>query len=145
MSAMLQEFKKFAMRGNVIDLAVGVVIGAAFGKIITSVVNDVLMPIIGLILGKIDFKRLFFALDGNVYANLDEAIKAKAPILAYGNFIQNTVDFLIIAFVIFMMVRQINKLSKPAVNAPVTTKECPFCLSTISIKATRCPQCTSQL
>lgn len=142
----LHEFKKFAMRGNVIDLAVGVIIGGAFGKIVTSVVNDVLMPLIGLVIGKVDFKKLFIPLDGKEYPNIEAAAAAKAPILAYGSFLQNVLDFVIIAFVIFLMVRQLNKMAKPQ-GAPATpsTKDCPFCFSVIPLKANRCPHCTSQL
>jgi len=146
--SVLQEFKKFAMRGNVVDLAVGVVIGASFGKIVNSLVSDVFMPLISPLMGKVDFKSKFWALDGKFYADLDAAKKATAPILAYGNFIQVIIEFLIVAFAVFMLVRQINKLKpKPEPNTPVepTTKECPFCISTISLKAKRCPQCTSQL
>jgi large conductance mechanosensitive channel len=143
---MLKEFKTFIMRGNVIDLAIGVIIGGAFGKIIASLVNDVIMPPIGLLLGKVQFTNLFVDLSGAGHATLQAAKDAGAPVLAYGNFIQSVVDFLIVAFVIFLMVRVINRLTvpKPAPAVP-TTKECPFCLSTIAIKATRCPNCTSQL
>jgi large conductance mechanosensitive channel len=142
----LHEFKKFAMRGNVIDLAVGVIIGGAFGKIVTSIVNDVLMPLIGLVIGKVDFKKLFLSLDGKEYPSLEAAAAAKAPVLAYGSFLQNVLDFVIIAFVIFMVVRQLNKVAKPQGPPPTpTTKDCPFCCTVISLKATRCPQCTSQL
>jgi large conductance mechanosensitive channel len=131
---MLKEFKDFIMRGNVMDLAVAVIIGGAFGKIISSLVNDILMPLIGLIIGGIDFSGLAFILGS-----------AK---VTYGNFINNVIDFLIIALVIFLMVKGLNSLSKKRVPAPVaepTTKECPRCFSTISIKATRCPNCTSEL
>jgi large conductance mechanosensitive channel len=143
---LLREFKKFAMRGNVIDLAIGVIIGGAFGKIVTSFVNDILMPPIGLLLGKVDFSNLYINMSGGHYDSLAKAQEAGATTLNYGLFLNNVIDFLIIAFVIFLMVRQINKLEKPAEapSAP-TTKECPFCYSTISIKATRCPACTSEL
>ncbi len=128
---MLNEFKAFVMRGNVMDLAVGVIIGGAFGKIVSSLVSDILMPLIGLLIGGIDFSSLAFTV-GN----------AK---VTYGNFINNVVDFLIIAFVIFLMVKAINSMQKPAPAAAPTTKECPHCFSTIPLKATRCPNCTSQL
>ncbi|GAB4449433.1 MAG: large-conductance mechanosensitive channel protein MscL [Anaerolineales bacterium] len=132
---MLKEFKEFAMRGNVMDLAIAVIIGGAFGKIIASLVNDVLMPLIGLLLGGLDFSGLAF--------------KVKDASINYGLFIQSIVDFLIVAFVIFLLVRAMNNLKKkepaPAAPAEPTTKECPYCFSIISIKATRCPNCTSQL
>ena len=139
----LVEFKKFATRGNVIDLAVGVVIGTAFGKIVTSLVNDVIMPGIGMLLGKVDLKKLFIALDHKTYASLEAAEAAKAPILAYGRFLQSVVDFMIVAFIIFVAIRQINRFSKPP-PAP-TTKECPQCFSVIPVKATRCAHCTQLL
>lgn len=144
---MLKEFKEFALRGNVLDLAIGVIIGAAFGKIVTSFVNDVLMPPIGLLLGKVDFTNLFFTLSGEKYATLADAQANGAVTLNYGNFINTVVDFLIVAFVIFLLVRQVNRLTrKPAeVPAAPTTKECPHCCSTIPLKATRCPHCTSVL
>ncbi len=149
MKKTMDEFKAFIMRGNVVDMAVGVIIGGAFGKIITSLVNDVIMPPIGLLLGKVDFTNLFFALNGQAYPSLVEAEKAGAPLLRYGMFINTVVNFLIVAFVIFMVVKQLMGLfQKPAVNAAPaapTTKECNFCYSTISIKATRCPNCTAQL
>lgn len=139
----LKEFKKFATRGNVLDLAIGVIIGGAFGKIITSFVNDLIMPALGLLLGKVDLKKLFFALDHKTYATLEAAEAAKAPILAYGRFLQNVVDFVIVAFIIFLAVRQINRFTKPqGAPATATTKECPQCLSNIPIKAARCAQCT---
>ena len=145
---MLKEFKDFAMRGNVVDLAIAVVLGGAFGKIIASLVNDILMPLIGLFLGGLSFSGLFIALDGQTYETLEAAKAAGAATLTYGAFIQAIVDFLIIAFVIFLIVRSMNKMKKqepaPAPTEP-TTKECPHCFSTISIKATRCPNCTSQL
>ena len=143
---MLKEFKAFAMRGNVIDLAVGVIIGAAFGKIITSFVNDILMPPIGLLLGKVDFTNLFISLTGVKYTSLAEAQEAGALTLNYGLFIKNIIDFLIVAFVIFLMIRAINRLSrKEEKPAEETTRECPFCLTNISKKATRCPNCTSEV
>lgn len=143
---MLKEFKAFAMRGNVIDLAVGVIIGAAFGKIITSFVNDILMPPIGLLMGKVDFTNLYVSLTGAKYTSLTEAQEAGAPTLNYGLFINNIIDFLIVAFVIFLMIRAINRLSrKEEKPAEVTTRECPFCQTSISKKATRCPNCTSEV
>jgi len=140
------EFKAFIMRGNVIDMAVGVIIGASFGKIIASLVADVLMPPIGLLLGKVDFTNLFISLTGAQYLSLAEAQKAGAPTLNYGMFINNVINFLIVAFVIFIVVKQVSRFQapKPAPATP-TTKECRFCCSNISIKATRCPNCTSNL
>lgn len=142
---MLKEFKEFAMRGNVMDMAIGIVIGVAFGRIVTSLVNDVLMPPIGLILGKVDFSSLFINLSGTSYPTLAEAKKAGAAVMAYGAFLNTILDFVIVAFVIFLLIRQLNRLKKPAPAAPPATKDCPFCLSAIPIKATRCPHCTSQL
>jgi large conductance mechanosensitive channel len=141
---MLKEFRDFALRGNVLDLAVAVIIGAAFGKIVTSFVNDILMPPIGLLLGGVDFSNLFINLGGTAYATLAEAQAAGAATLNYGLFLQAVIDFLIVAFVIFLIVRQVNKMRRPAPQAP-TTKECPYCYVNIPIKATRCPECTSQL
>jgi large conductance mechanosensitive channel len=143
----VDEFKQFVMRGNVIDMAVGVISGAAFGKIVASMVSDIIMPPIGLLLGKVDFSSLFINMSGKVYASLAEAQAAGAPTLNYGLFLNNVINFLIVAFVIFIMIRQINKLQKPAkpgTPAAPTTRECPFCCSTIAIKAVRCPNCTSQ-
>jgi len=144
---MLKEFKAFAMRGNVIDLAVGIIIGAAFGKIVSSFVNDILMPPIGMLLGKVDFSNLFWSMDGNEYASLAVAQEAGAPTLNYGLFINTIIDFLIVAFAIFLLVRQINRMTaeKEAKPEAPTTKECPYCLSSIAIGAVRCPQCTSDL
>ena len=142
---MLKEFRDFAMHGNVIDLAVGVIIGGAFGKIITSHVTDIIMPPIGLLLHGMDFSNLFASLNGQAYATLADAQKAGAPTLNYGNFINNVIDFLIVALVIFLMIRAINRLQKPTPAAAPITKDCPYCFTAIPIKATRCPQCTSQL
>ena len=142
---MLREFREFAMRGNVLDLAIGVIIGGAFGKIVTSFVNDIIMPPIGLALGNVDFANLFINLSGGKYTTLAEAQAAGAVTLNYGAFLNTIVDFIIVAFVIFLLVRQVNKLQKPAAPAPVVTKDCPYCLSTIPLKAVRCPNCTSQL
>ncbi len=146
---MLKEFKAFAMRGNVIDLAVAVIIGGAFGKIITSFVNDIIMPPIGLLLGDVNFADLFVALDGKTYESLAKAQEVGAPTLNYGVFINTVIDFLIVALVIFLVVKQINRLMTKPAPAPApaepTTKECTFCFTTIPIKATRCPHCTSEL
>jgi len=143
---MFKEFKEFAIKGNVMDLAVGVIIGAAFGKIVTSFVNDVLMPPIGVLVGKVDFSSLFIDLSGQHHASLAEAKAAGAATLNYGIFINNIIDFLLVAFAVFLLVKQINRLKRePAAAAPATTKECPYCLSAIPLKATRCSQCTSQL
>lgn len=142
---MLKEFKTFALRGSVIDLAVGVVIGAAFNKIVTSFVNDILMPPIGLLVGRIDFSSLYINLSGKAYPSLAAAREAGAPVIAYGAFLNNALDFLIVAFAIFLVVRQVNRLKPKAPEAPVKTKECPYCASTIPIQATRCPHCTSAL
>ena len=148
---MLKEFKEFAMRGNVVDMAVGIIIGAAFGAIVKSLVDDVLMPVIGLLLGNVDFANFFFVLKaGKVpgpYATLAEAKAASAVTLSYGLFINAIVTFLIVAFAVFLLVKQINALKrdKEAPAAAPTTKECPFCLSTVLLRATRCPHCTSEL
>ena len=141
---MLKEFKGFAMKGNVMDMAVGIIMGVAFGKIITSLVNDIIMPPIGLMLGRVDFNSLFISLDRKSYATLAAAKAASAPTINYGAFVNTVLDFLIVAFVMFLVVRQMNRLMPPA---PVesTTKDCTFCASPIPIKATRCPLCTSQL
>ena len=143
---MLKEFKEFAMRGNVIDLAVGFIIGAAFGKIVTSLVNDIIMPPIGLLLGQVDFSNLFVNLSGTPYASLQQAQAAGAPTINIGVFINTVIDFVIVAFVLFLLIKQVNRFTrKPEVPAAPATKECPYCVSTIPIKATRCPQCTSDL
>ena len=144
---MLKEFREFAMRGNVIDLAVGVIIGAAFGKIVSSLVADIIMPPIGMAMGGIDFSSLFVSLNGQAYPSLAAAQEAGAPTINYGLFINNVIDFLIVAFVIFLLVRAINRMSKPkaAPEAAPSTKQCPYCFSGIPIQATRCPQCTSEL
>lgn len=146
---MLKEFKEFVMRGNVLDLAVAVIIGGAFGKIITSLVNDVLMPPIGLLLGNMDFSSLFINLSSTVYPSLAEAKKAGAATINYGLFLNTIIDFLVVAIVIFMVIRVFNKMQQlkaaPAPAAEPTTRECPFCLSTIPIKAIRCAHCTSEL
>ncbi|HVP35783.1 MAG TPA: large conductance mechanosensitive channel protein MscL [Terriglobales bacterium] len=144
---MFKEFKEFAMRGNVLDMAIGIIIGAAFGKIVTSLVTDVIMPPIGLLLGKLDFSNLYLNLSGQPYASLAAAKAAGASTINYGIFINTIIDFIIVAFVIFLLIRQVNKLKRqPEVAAAVpTTKECPYCLSVIPVKAVRCPHCTSEL
>ena len=145
MGKMVKEFKEFNMRGNVMDMAVGVIIGGAFSSIVGSLVNDVIMPLITLITGKISFTDLFIALDGGTYATLADAQAAGASVFAYGNFIQKIVEFLIIAFVIFMVIKGMNKLHKPAPAPEVTTKTCPYCKSEIHKDAVKCPHCASEL
>jgi len=144
---MLKEFKEFAMRGNVVDMAVGIIIGAAFGGIVTSLVNDILMPPIGLLLGKVDFANMFITLKGAEYTTLAQAKAAGATTLNFGVFINTVINFLIVAFAVFLVVRQVNRLRRPAEAAPAapTTKDCSFCFTAIPIKAVRCPNCTSQL
>src|SRR5271170_333151 len=142
---MFSEFKKFAMKGNVLDMAVGIIIGAAFGKIITSLVTDVMMPPVGLVLGHVDFSSLFLNISGKSYDSLAAAKAAGAATINYGMFLNSVIDFLIVALVIFLIIRQVNKWQKPAPAAAPTTKECPYCASTIPLKATRCPNCTSEL
>jgi large conductance mechanosensitive channel len=142
---MWKEFKKFIQRGSVIDLAVGVIIGGAFGSIVNSLVNDVIMPPVGLLVGNVDFSDLYINLSGGDYQSLAEAQSAGAVTINIGLFINAIINFLILAFVIFILVHQVNKLQKPETEATPTTKECPFCYSNIPIKATRCPQCTSAL
>ena len=139
-----EEFKKFAMRGNVIDLAVGVVIGGAFGKITSSLVDNIIMPPLSLLFGKVDFSGLFISLNGQHYDTLKAAQDAHAPILAYGLFINTIVNFLIIAFAIFVLIKQINRLTPPPAPAP-EPRLCPFCKTAIADDATCCPHCTSQL
>lgn len=151
---MLKEFREFAMRGNVVDMAVGIIIGGAFGKIVSSLVNDVIMPAIGMLMGKVDFSNLFISLSGESYASLADAKAAGAATLNYGVFIGTIVDFIIVAFAIFIIVKWMNSLKgavtasskqpEPEPAAP-TTKECPYCLSVIPIRATRCGHCTSSL
>jgi len=142
---MLKEFKEFALRGNVVDMAVGIIIGTAFGKIITSMVNDILMPPIGVLLGKVDFSNLFVPLSDQQVESVAKAKEAGIPTINYGLFLNTILDFVIVAFVIFLVVRQMNKLKKTEPAAPATTKDCPYCLSSIPLKATRCPNCTSEL
>jgi large conductance mechanosensitive channel len=143
---MLKGFKEFAMRGNVIDLAVGVIIGAAFGKIVSSLVDDVIMPPIGRLLHGVDFTNLFITLDGQHFAKLQDAKAAGAPTLNYGLFINTIVNFLIVAFCVFVLVQQVNRWTKkPEPAAAPATKECPQCAMAIPISAKRCPHCTSQI
>ena len=148
---MLKEFKEFALRGNVVDMAVGIIIGAAFGTIVTSLVNDVIMPPIGLLLGGVDFANLFILLRAGSpaapYASLADAQSAGAVTINYGLFVNAVISFLIVAFVVFLLIRNVNRMKKEEEAPPAepTTKECPYCLSSIPIKASRCPHCTSEL
>ena len=142
---MFKEFKEFALKGNVVDMAIGIIIGAAFGKIVSSLVGDVLMPPIGKLMGNLDFSNLFVALNGQVYESLKAAKDAGAPTINYGMFINSVIDFVIVAFVIFILVKQMNRLKKAEPAAAPVTKECPYCLSQIALKATRCPACTSEV
>lgn len=144
---MLKEFKEFAMRGNVLDMAVGVIIGAAFGKIVNSFVADIMMPPLGLLLGQVDFSNLFINLSGKPLASLAEAKTAGAPTINYGFFVNQVIDFLIVAFAVFLLIRQINAMKRRSEAPPSvpTTKNCLYCLSDIPLKATRCPHCTSEL
>jgi large conductance mechanosensitive channel len=140
---MLKEFKTFIMRGNVLDLAVGIVIGAAFGAVVTSFVSDVLMPPIGLLFGKVNFADLFVNLSSSPVASVAEAKAKGVPTLNYGLFLNTLINFTIVAFAIFLIVKQVNRLRGPAATEPASTRECPFCLSQIPLKATRCAHCTS--
>ena len=148
---MWKEFREFAARGNVVDLAVGVIIGAAFGKIVTTLVEGVMMPPLGLLLGGIDFSSIFYVLDSSkgVPQSLAEAKAKGIPVIAFGQFINDVITFLIVAFAVFLLVKQVNRLKsgleRPAPAQAPTTRDCPFCMTTIAIKATRCPNCTSQL
>jgi large conductance mechanosensitive channel len=143
---MFKEFKEFAMRGNVLDLAIGVIIGVAFGAVVNSAVNDLIMPPIGMATGNVDFKDLFVSLNGQSYPSLAAAKTAGAPVIAYGQFLNTVLNFLIVAFVIFLIVKQVNRLKKAFVapEAPAT-KDCPFCANSIPAKATRCGFCTSEV
>ncbi|NYT02898.1 MAG: large conductance mechanosensitive channel protein MscL [Methanosarcinales archaeon] len=143
--SIMSEFKEFAVKGNVVDMAVGIIIGVAFGKIVTSMVNDILMPPIGLLIGNVDFTNLYITLSGGQYPSLAEAQAAGAVTINYGLFLNTLIEFIIVAFAIFVMVRQINRLKLKEVPPPPNTKECPFCKSAIPIKAVRCPNCTSAL
>ena len=142
---MIEEFKAFIMRGNVVDLAIAVVIGGAFGKIITSFVEDVLMPPIGLALGKVDFSNLFLNLSGKDFPSVAAAKAAGAATLNYGIFFNHAINFLIVAFAIFLLIKQLNRLQKPAPAPAPATKDCPHCLSSVPLKATKCAHCTSEL
>ena len=143
-SRLLNEFKEFAMRGNIVDLAVGIMIGTAFNKIVTSLVNDIVMPPIGLVLGKVNVASFFINLTGKDYASIEAAKADLAPTINYGLFLYNILEFLIIAVVTFLVVRQLNRMRRSG-DVPSTTKECPFCISIIPIGATRCPACTSNM
>ena len=149
MKKMLKEFKQFAIKGNMIDLAVGMIIGTSFNKIVSSLVNDMIMPLLGIFTGKIDFAKLYIALDGKTYESLAAAEEAGAACFKYGAFLAGLLDFLIMAFIVFLFVRGINKLrevnKEPEAPKAPTTKTCPFCKSEISMEATRCPHCTSEL
>lgn len=142
---MLKEFKEFAMKGNVLDMAVGIIIGAAFGKIITSFVGDILMPPIGKLMGNMNFSNLFISLSGQSYPTIEAAKAAGVATINYGMFINTIIDFLIVAFAIFLLIKQVNRFKRQPAQADPTTKDCPFCASAIPIKASRCPHCTSQL
>ncbi|HLR34287.1 MAG TPA: large conductance mechanosensitive channel protein MscL [Tissierellales bacterium] len=142
---MFKEFKEFAMKGSVLDLAIGVIVGGAFGKIVTSLVNDIIMPLIGGLLGRVDFSNFFISLDGTTYNSLAEAKNAGAATLNYGIFINTIIEFLIISFSLFLVVRQINRLRRDEEPGEPITKKCEFCLSEIPVEATRCPNCTSAL
>lgn len=142
---MFQDFKAFIMKGNVLDLAVAVIVGAAFGAIVTSAVNDVIMPPIGLLLGNVDFKDLFISLSGQPFPTLAAAKEAGAPVIAYGQFLNTAINFLIVAAVIFLIVRAASKLQKPASATAPATKDCGYCFTAIPVPAMRCPNCTSEL
>lgn len=145
MKSMLKEFKKFALRGNMIDLAIGVIIGGAFNGLVTSLVNDVIMPILSIFTGSMDFSNWFIALDGGSYKTLAEAEAAGAALVKYGSFLSGVINFIIMAFVVFLVVKSINKLKKPEAPAPITTKKCPYCFSEINKDATKCAYCTSEV
>jgi large conductance mechanosensitive channel len=140
-----KEFREFAMRGNVLDMAIGIIIGTAFGKIITSLVNDILMPPIGILLGKMDFANLFVNISPQHYQHLADAKAAGAATINYGLFLNTIIDFVIVAFVIFLLIRQVNRFKKKEEPAAPATKDCPYCLSVVPVKAVRCPHCTSEL
>lgn len=142
---MLKEFKEFALRGNVLDMAIGIILGVAFGRIVTSFVEDILMPPLGLLLGKVDFSNLFFSLTGQHFDTIAAAKAAGAPTLNYGMFVNHVLNFVIVAFAIFLLVRQVNRLKRPVPAAAPATRECPLCLSTIPLKAIRCAHCTSEV
>ncbi len=140
-----KEFKEFAMRGNVLDMAVGIIIGAAFGRIITSFVEDIMMPPIGMLIGKVDFSSLFVSLTGQSFDSVAAAKAAGAATINYGLFLNHLINFVIVAFAVFLLVRQVNRLKRAPAPADPTTKDCNFCMTAIPIKAVRCPHCTSQL
>ena len=144
---MIKEFREFALRGNVLDMGVGIIIGVAFGKIVTLLVSDVLMPPLGLLIGNVDFSNLFINLSGQPYASLADAKAAGAATINMGLFINSLIDFIIVGLILFLIIRQMNRLKRQPVAVPVTpsTKECQFCRSVISLKAIRCPYCTSEL
>jgi large conductance mechanosensitive channel len=142
---MLKEFKEFAMRGNVLDMAVGIIIGAAFGQIVTSFVQDVLMPPIGRLLGHVDFSNLFINLTETHYPTIAAAKAAGAATLNYGLFLNTIINFLIVAFAVFLLVRQVNRLAPKPASAPPATRDCPYCLSAVPLKATKCMNCTSEI
>lgn len=142
---MLKEFKKFALKGNMIDLAVGIIIGGAFSGLVSSLVNDIIMPLLSIITSRINFTNWFIALDGKYYATLEAAMKAEAPTVKYGVFLSGAINFIIMAFVVFLVVRWLNKLKRPEAVPDATTKKCPYCFSDINLKATKCPYCTSDI
>jgi large conductance mechanosensitive channel len=142
---MFKEFKEFVMRGNVMDLAVGVIVGAAFGKIVGSLVNDVLMPVLGVFLGRVDFSNLFVTMGEGTFATIADAKKAGVATLNYGVFLNTIIEFLIVAFAIFLVVKQVNRLKRPEPAAPPATKDCPHCATAIPLAAKKCPNCTSAL
>lgn len=135
---MWKEFKEFAMRGNVIDMAVGIIIGAAFGRVVTSLVNDIMMPPIGFLLGKVDFSKLSITLH-------QKTADSAAVVIGYGSFINTIIDFMIVAFAMFLVIKQVNRFTRSEKDVPAKTKDCPFCCSVISVNALRCPNCTSQI
>jgi large conductance mechanosensitive channel len=145
MKRIMADFKEFIMRGNVLDMAIGIIVGVAFGKIVTSLVNDVIMPPIGLLLGKVNFKDLYINLSGTPFTSLDAAQAAGAPTINYGMFLNTVLDFVIVAFIIFLMIRMFNKFKRQPTPEEPTHKECPYCITRIPVKATRCPSCTSNL
>jgi len=142
---MFKEFKEFALKGNVLDMAVGIIIGAAFGTVVKSLVDDVVMPPIGLLLGKVDFSSLFINLSGQEFTSLAEAKKAGAAVIGYGAFLNNVLSFLIVALAVFLLVKAMNRLRRQQAEAAPETKDCPHCLSTVPLAATRCGHCTSEL
>src|SRR5512143_4285615 len=142
---MMKEFKEFALRGNVLDMAIGIILGVAFGRIVTSFVEDILMPPLGLLLGKVDFSNLFFSLTGRHFDTIAAAKAAGVPTLNYGLFVNHVFNFVIVAFAIFLLVRQVNRLRRAAPETAPSTRECPLCLSTIPLKAMRCAHCTAEL